>query len=321
MEKTRAAGPVLVLDAGNALFKAPAQLRPDELPDGQAPGAAQERARAELILKAMGELGTAAMAAGARDLAYGTKFLKDAAAKAKVPVLSANLMGPDKKRIFEPSTVVTVAGLKIGLIGVSPLGAFPGPGVVTGEPPVAAAVAEAKKLRPKVDLVFVLAAVPFADALQLSKEGGADVDFVLHSHDSRGVGVPLKGERNFLLPTGERGRQLARLFLDVTGKGPFSDLSDLDRQKQLVEMLDRQVAEVKRRHDAATDPEAKKALKETLAQFEGRRKEAAKAAIADPSKAGRSLRLEFVNLGADIRDDPALKAQVDKLEPPGTAAH
>src|SRR5690242_18228401 len=95
VEKARAAGPVLVLDAGNALFKLPNS---------------QERERAELILQAMGQLGTAAMAAGAKDLALGASFLKAAAAKAKVPVLSANLFGPDKKRIFEASTVATVGG-------------------------------------------------------------------------------------------------------------------------------------------------------------------------------------------------------------------
>ncbi len=309
VEKARAAGPVLVLDAGNALFKGPGS---------------KEKDRAELILKAMGQLGTAAMAAGARDLTLGAQFLKVEAGKAKVPVLSANLLGPDKKPFFPPSTVTTVGELKVGLVGASPMGAFDAAGagpVVTGEPPVKAALAEAKRLRPTVDLVVVLAAVPFADALQLSKEGGKDVDFVLQSHDGRGVGVPLKGEANYVIPTGERGRQVGSLSLKLSGKGPFVDLAEAERQKERVGMLERQVEEVKRRHDAATDAEVKKALKATLAQFEAQRAEAAKSGALDLSKAGRTLKLEFVALGADIKDDPALKAQIDKLEPPATPGH
>jgi hypothetical protein len=135
------------------------------------------------------------------------------------------------------------------------------------------------------------------------------------------VGAPLKGEENYLLPTGERGRQLGSLTLKLGGKGPFVDLSEADRQKQLLAMLDNQLNEVKKRYEAAKDEEAKKALKETLAQFQGRRKEAERAAGVDLSKAARTLKLEFLNLGSDVNDDPALKALVDKLEPPGTAAH
>src|SRR5688572_15474320 len=78
IDDARAQAPVLVLDAGDALF------RTGGLDDPQG------RARAELILSAMGKMGTVAMAAGGRDLLLGPLELKAAAAKAKVPVLSAN---------------------------------------------------------------------------------------------------------------------------------------------------------------------------------------------------------------------------------------
>src|ERR1043165_656311 len=153
----RDAGPVLLVDAGNALFESSFAAR------------AKGQAKAEFILRTMGELKTAAMAAGARDLALGPEFLDKAARRAGVPVLSANLT-KDSKPIFPASTVVTVSGVKIGLVGVSPpiqgLDRFPSG---RGEPPVKAALAEATKLRPKVDLLVALAAVSWGDALQLSQ--------------------------------------------------------------------------------------------------------------------------------------------------------
>src|SRR4051812_7282059 len=55
IESARKEGPVLVLDAGNALFQRPGVLD----------GAIEHRAR--FVLKAMGEVETAAMAVGVRD--------------------------------------------------------------------------------------------------------------------------------------------------------------------------------------------------------------------------------------------------------------
>src|SRR5262249_30859511 len=170
----RAAGPVLLLDAGNALFEASSTADP------------KAKVKAELILRVMGELKTAAMAVGARDLALGPEFLAQTARRAGVPVLSANLTR-DGKPIFPASTVATVAGVRGGLVGASPaiqgLDRYPG---VRGEPPVRAALAEAARLRPRVDLLIALSATTWADALQLAGEGGALFDFVIQSGEQRG---------------------------------------------------------------------------------------------------------------------------------------
>jgi 2',3'-cyclic-nucleotide 2'-phosphodiesterase (5'-nucleotidase family) len=291
-----------LLDAGNALFKT------------SAPGDEQTRKRAEFILRSMGELGTSAMAVGSRDLAAGPEFLKKAAARARVQLLSANLADSNGKLLFTAATKLTVAGVRVGLFGISPVQDADG---VRGRPPVQAALAEARKLRGKVDLVIALAAVPYADALQLSKEAGSAVDFILQSHESRGTGIPQGDGRNFVIPTGERGRQLGRLELDLSGSGRWVDAGQRARNEQLIKVLDVQIAEARKRFDSGS-PEVKQSLSQTMQSFQARRDSLAKEG-ASLAKAPRSLKLDFLTLGSEYPDDQALKAQVAVLEPQPSA--
>ena len=146
-----------MLDSGNALFQVPGQKDDASL------------RRAELILSTMGQLGTIAMAVGQRDLNWGHRALKANAEKAKVKVLSANLLGDDGKPLFPASTIAHTEIASIGVIGVSPVGVSPTVPGVRGEPVVPAVLAEAKRLKGKVDALVVLAAIPYADALASSR--------------------------------------------------------------------------------------------------------------------------------------------------------
>ena len=297
---------MVLLDAGNALFKMAGQDEP------------ALRRRAELILAAMGELGTAAMAVGERDLNAGLDFLKKTASSARVPLLSANLRGPDGKLAFSPATTASIGSVKVGLIGVSPASAGSGKQGIQAAPPVPAAIGAARKLKGKVDVVIALAAIPYADALQLAKEAGGAIDLILQSHEARGAGSAQGSGQNFVIPTGERGRQIGRLELDVSGTGPFLDRGQADRDRQAIAFLDRQILTTQKRSETVSSAEAKKSLADALQGFEARRRALAKNLESSPRKAGRSLDLTYVTLGGEIGEDPRLKAQVEKLEPPGS---
>lgn len=305
MEAERKKGALLLVDSGNALFKFP----------GASDAAA--RARAELILETMGKLGTLAMAAGERDLNLGADFLKARAEQAHLKVLSANLTA-DGKPPFPASTVSKVGGVKVGLIGATRPGRFTSPGLEAG-PVVPAVLAEVKRLRPSVELVVVLAAVPYADALQLLEETKGGVDLILHSHEARGPGPAQRGEWSYLLPSGERGRQLGRLELDLSGKGPFVDLAERERERQAVAALSMQVAQVQKRIERATDPAVRRELESSLANLEASKKAHEKAA-GPAEKSARTLRLDWVTLGPELKDDPSIRAKVEQIEPPGPAA-
>jgi 2',3'-cyclic-nucleotide 2'-phosphodiesterase (5'-nucleotidase family) len=302
IEQVRAKGPTLVVEAGNALFP------------GAATDDASLRAKAELILKILGDVKTGAMAVGARDLAAGLDFLKTTAKKAGVPLLSANLT-LDGKRVLDPASVVTVGGARIGLIGVSPAGPLgKQPGLI-GSPPVAAALSEVKKLAGKVDLIVVLAAVPYADALQLARNGGANIDLILQSHEGRGAGAAQRDGRSYLLATDERGRHVVRLDLDLSGSGPLVDLGERDRLKQRLEGLDRNLAVVKQRMQGV-DGGVLQQYQRTLSDFERQRDQVAREQAAFKQQGARTLELSAVELGSGLPENPALKAQVEKLQPP-----
>jgi 2',3'-cyclic-nucleotide 2'-phosphodiesterase (5'-nucleotidase family) len=308
VEEARKAGPVLVIDAGNALFRAPGMT--DDA----------NKARAKFIIDTMGKLGTQAMAVGVRDLDLGVAWLKASAAAAKVQLLSANLVGKDGKPLFPASTTLTVGGVKVGLIGASPPTELDAAAGAKGGPAAPAVIAEAKKLRPKVDVVLVLAALPYGDALQLSNEAKDAVDLVFISHDARGAGSAQRAEGNYIVPTGERGRQVGRLELDLSGKGPFVDLEQSNRESEMAKNLGNQLVELKKRMDSATDPKLKADLKVTIEGFEKSKADHEKLAIA-PGKGGRTLKLDWINLGPERPDDPALRAEVEKIEPPGSPQH
>jgi len=290
-----------VLDAGNALFKA--SVSSDDV----------SRRRAELILRTMGQLRTAAMAVGARDLVDGPEFLKKTAAKAKVRLLSVNLVDDRGALLFEPSMRTSISGIRVGVLGISPLQSG---GRMRGNPPVQAALAEARKLKGKVDLIVALAAVPYADALQLSKEAGDTIDLILQSHEGRGVGIPQRNGDGFVIPTGERGRQLGRLELDLSNPGPWKDLGQKERDQQLIKVLDTQIAATQKRLEASS-PRATGSLEKTLHGFQNRRETLAKEIAGSTESGGRLLRLDFLPLGAEYASDPALKAQITVLEPEG----
>jgi 2',3'-cyclic-nucleotide 2'-phosphodiesterase (5'-nucleotidase family) len=301
IDEAKAKGPTLVVDTGNALFRIPG------VPDAQA------KERADFIAQAMAQLGTQAMAAGSRDLSAGADFLRDEATHAHLKVLSANLMGANGKPVFPASTVITAGGTKVALVGVTAAN------VSGAQPPVAAALAEAKRLRPKVDLVVVLAAISHADALQLANEAGDAIDFVIQSGDSRSSAVAQRQGQTFVTTSGERGKAVGRLALDLRAKGPYTDLSEIERNKQSIKNLDTQIAEGHKRAEAA-DGGVRAQLEQTLKSFQQRRDDLAAQVSAATSAGGRTFTLEMTALTADVKDDPDWAARVAKIEPPPAPA-
>jgi len=302
---------VLVLDAGNALFKS------------TQPGEPRAKERAELLLEQMEALGTSAMAVGARDLTLGTDFLLQASRKGKLKVLSANLVDKEGKRFFEPSTVLTAGGVKFGVIGLSPEGPMAGQGGLVGQPLTAATLAEATRLRQKekVDVVVVLAAAPYSQAQQLSSAVGNAVELIVQSHEGRGAGMVQRTDFAALIPPGERGRQLARVELSVDGKGPFVDLTEVDRERIRLELLDTRLKDARERLKGTQDDSIRQALEEAIASMEAQRKALKTKVQAGTGAGGRTLHLSYLQLGPEVKDDPELKARVERIEPPGSASH
>ena len=261
----------------------------------------------------MGKLGTRVMAAGARDLNFGAGWLKQTAAKAGVSILSANLLENGKKP-FDGSMVIGVSGVRVGFIAVTQ----PGP---TASPVVAAVKEELAKLKGKTDLVVLLAAINQADVFQLSAAFKNEVDFIATSSDSRGMTPAQKADGAWILNPAARGQAVAQLALKLDGKGPWVDLAEVGREKELLTSLEQRLAEFEPRVKVTTDPKAKAMMQQTVADLKGRRTEQKKKVALGFSPDARTFELTYVVLNDQVVDDPPLKLEVLKHEPTYAGAH
>ncbi len=183
----------------------------------------------EPSLAIMNALGYAAMAVGNHDFDFGLPLLREAEKQAQFPLLSANTVDAKGQPGFQTHTLVTVAGIRVALLG------FTTPGVPTMTEPgnyeglfFRDIVSVAKKLVPRVreqdkaDVVIVLmhsglgalegregdenAALRLADQVP-----GLDAIFTGHTHQAIQVehkGIPIVQAQCF-------GRALAVVDLDL----------------------------------------------------------------------------------------------------------
>lgn len=314
MDAERAGGmPVVVLDAGNALFKEPS--RPTD------PLAQQ---KAELILEQMAAQNTVAMAVGERDLSQGLASLQKLtqARSKKMKLLSANLLDKKGKAVFAPSLVVEAGGLKVGVVGISPEGTPAGEPSLKGLPPKEAALAEARKLRQgkKVDVVVVLAAVPYQEAVKLAILANEAVDFVVQSNDAKGLGIgELVGTHAAVFPSGELGKQITRLELSVDGPGPSVDLGSGSRAREQLRVVEDNLQKATTRLAGTQDANTRAELTRTIVELEGRLHELESKVEVKAPKGGRAHQLSYVTLGLAVADDPVLQQRVEQLQPGGAA--
>ena len=144
---------LLLLDGGSAFFPINKRLKASEIPEAYR--------KAELIAESYNRIGYSAMAIGPYDLITGIENLKKLRKKARFRMLSANFVGKDGKLVFEPHALFEVAGVRVGVIGLT-LDTIPGPILEKRAPgcrildPFAAAVKSYEALRPKTDIIIAL---------------------------------------------------------------------------------------------------------------------------------------------------------------------
>ncbi len=301
---------VLVLDSGNALFaNAGVATEP-------------EKARAKFILSVMERLGTRVMAVGQRDLSAGLPFLLELAKTSKVKMLSANLQR-DGKPVFDAGVVITAGGVKVGIVGLTAVGPVAPDKNVTSIGTLEAARAALKNLGPR-DVTIVLAATTYADGMQLSTELKNEVDFVIQSGEFRGTQPAQRMDETsaLLFASAQKGQALAKVDLVLgSTKGPFIDLSIADRDQQQLDFLGTQVTTLETRLASVKDKSAMGDLKKTLADLKKRQKEVKASIAKQVGPNARTVKLEWVLLGQNVADDPALKAEVLKIDPSYSGSH
>lgn len=300
---------LLVLDSGNALFaNAGVATEP-------------EKARARFILGVMERLGTRAMAVGQRDLSAGLPYLEQLAKGSKVKLLSANLKRGGKP-VFDAGVVLDVGGVKVGVVGVTAVGPVAPDKDVLAGPTLEAVRAALKALGPR-DVTLVLAATSYADSMQLA-QALKDVDFVIQSGEYRGAQMAQRMEESsaLLFASAQKGQALAKVEVKLgNGKGRFVDLTVMERDQQQLEFLDRQVKTLQDRLAKVQDKAAAGELRKTLGELRKRQQELSAGLSKKAAPSAKTVKLQWLTLGSEVKDDEALKAEVLQYEPSYSGAH
>jgi 2',3'-cyclic-nucleotide 2'-phosphodiesterase (5'-nucleotidase family) len=296
--------PVLVLDAGNLLFK------PQSLPNPQ------DKVTAAGIMTIYTAMSYDAVAVGPQDTVGGLDLLVEAQ-KNGFPWLSANILDAGHKPVFKPATVITRAGLAIGIIGLSD----PATRV-----PAQSTVADWREILPgqlailekTCDLLILLSTLPGQDNVEISKTY-PQLDIILTADRQQGNITPRVVNNTLVAQTSRQGKYLGVLTIDWNPDRPW--IKDLQQENQLLQnrldILDRQILRLERRKTVAGTPTAdllpqlRKEREVLLDRITGMKAEMAGPALDDSFS---TFTHSFVALSRNLPEDPAIADQVNRIK-------
>lgn len=201
--------PLLLLDAGNLLFKESA-LPPD--------GAEAARVKARGILEANRKMGLSFSGIGPHDLAAGPEFLRELAGE-NFRFLSANLVDRQSGQpLFPAYTTVEAGGLIVAVVGLT------APSVAAGRKDYAVRPWRETlpgllgQLRPRAHLLILLSNNNLTENRAIA-EACPEIDLIFQSGYAMG-NMPPGPVGNALITQSEiRGRYLGVLDIDLRGNG------------------------------------------------------------------------------------------------------
>ncbi len=308
------AGPLLALDAGNLLFK-------ETVPFAGLAG--QARVTAEGIAAAYDSMGFGAVAVGVQDLFQGVNFLRQIAASSRFPWLSANLVRQaDGGPVFQSSTIVKVAGLKIGVIGLTgPIAPAllddPSVQVLSWQQALEPVV---EKLADATDLLVLLSNHPFEEN-RLIAEAFPAIHLILFSSPNSANTPPTQVGNTFISQSGKQGKHMGVLAIDWQASKTWGQdrMSGRLAEKRLE--LDGTDGRLSRYQGRLTEAELKthQGYQELLAQ---RQRVAAELAALETELASlranrqipSSLAGRFIDLDTTMPDDPEVLRIVEETK-------
>jgi 2',3'-cyclic-nucleotide 2'-phosphodiesterase (5'-nucleotidase family) len=337
----------ITLDAGDTFADSP-------LLEGERLDRAKKTAM--LIIERFNAEGVQAQLVGDKDLALGKALLGELAQQAKYPFITTNLVdGQTRAPLFKGFTIIEVAGVKVGVIGLITLAATSAPkvaseGLALVAPAEAAKGAIAELDKAGVDVVIALSQLAPAEEEEVAKAvpriqlflGGDQLGFAQGPQPVAGA-MSLSG--------GHKGRSVtiaALMFDDPAGaSAAFVDphqkkvverkLADARHRVTTYERLlaeaekqDADAAAVKEAGGAPTQPLRRRSPIESYrTQLAGARADVALAeeqlasAPAVTNAAKNTVSLQLINLGREVPDNEAVKARVDafRKEVPAPGSH
>ncbi|MFH0738517.1 MAG: hypothetical protein V2A59_01480 [Candidatus Omnitrophota bacterium] len=179
--------------------------------------------RTRVNLKALALMKYDAQAIGDEEFNFGTEFLKEYLKNTGLIFLSCNIVSKDKTISgIKPYIIKEVNGLKVGIIGLTPVAARQkAQGFEFSEPAPAVAKAVADLKKQGVDIIILLSHQGEADDLKLLKEASG-IDIVIIGQNRMKEESYTKANDVLIIKPFWQGRRLGRLTLSVT-KGKVAD--------------------------------------------------------------------------------------------------
>ena len=209
-----------------------------------------DRHHAPLLAAAMTAGGLDAFTPGERDLALGVAQLQRLAAARQLPIISSNLTDAKGKRLFGAEKVVVVAGVPVGLFGVSQpptpedAARWEAAGIRVQPADAASREAIAALRQAGAKVVVGLFHVGSPATSRRLVTGLAGLDWAVLGHSALNLDTPEKAGTARLLEAFAEGKNLGRLDLHVVGDdfafadaGQRSELESIlaDHRRQLGE--------------------------------------------------------------------------------------
>jgi hypothetical protein len=298
-----AAPSALVLGAGPMLFM---NARRDAARDTQA------GFKATALADAYKALSLSAWAPGANDWLLGAATLGQLTQRSGATLLAANLKGASASAA--PTKLVELAGIKVGLAGVStPLVSGKAPDGVEAMPPgpaAAEALAALKKAGSQLDIL--LAAMPRGEALRLIEaQPGFELAILGKPFDEGETNdppmSPLLIGKTLVVETPNHLQSLGVVDLHVRGQAfEFADGSGLESTERKLE-IGRRLREIQTRLEQGGDSKDIAALKKDKQALET---ELARLPEAKPPAQGSFFRFQSVEVKEKLGTDKAVAGHI-----------
>ncbi len=179
--------------------------------------------KADIILETLGRLHFQAINVGEYDLGRGVDYLRSKQKTLKLPFISANLTDGTGARIFSPSKLITINGIKLGIIGIIKhhikKKKIPGGSFLKVLSPVKVAKSEAEKLREKgAVVILVLTDMDDMKSRMLTKRE-LPIDVIICSCRRNRISLPTIQNKKIILHLNRYGENVGYLkIVSVKGK-------------------------------------------------------------------------------------------------------
>jgi len=178
------------------------------------------------MIEVMNRLRYSAVALGNHEFDYGVPELRARLKEARFPVLSANVTGVEEVR---PFTVVTVKGIRIGVIGLTVedlenLTHRKNLKSITVTKLVDAVRETLPKVRPLSDFIVAVAHVSFEEQLRVAR-AFPEIRLIVAGHPH--VGRATQVGQTLIVETGSRTEAVGKVEIHLSGKTPDSMTAQL----------------------------------------------------------------------------------------------